>query len=74
MKNTLTINSVTDKVKELLKMIEINEEMELQEDISLFELPDNYKEELDNRLAKHLNGDSNSFSWQEVKKRAQSSK
>ena len=74
MKYTLTINSVTDKVKELLDLIRINEEMELQENVSLFELPQNYKEELDERLTKHLNGESKSFSWQEVKKRAQASK
>lgn len=74
MKYTLTINSINDKVKKLLELIQVNEDMELQEDVSMFELSDSYKAELDKRLLNHLNGDSKSYSWQEVKNRARSSK
>ena len=74
MRYTLTINNVTDKVKELLKLIQINEEMELIEDTSLYELSESYKAELDKRLAKHQNEESKSYTWQEVKERARTSK
>jgi putative addiction module component (TIGR02574 family) len=61
------------------KVIRINDENVLNEIQAILEeeetlLTDWQKEELDRRSLRHDRGESMSFSWEEVKKRARSSK
>ena len=58
MKYTLTINNLNTQVEELLKLIRNNEEMQLEEDLSIYEISDSYKTALDLRFEKHLKGES----------------
>ncbi len=74
MKYTLTINNLNTQVEELLKLIRNNEEMQLEEDLSIYEISDSYKTALDLRFEKHLKGESKNYSWQEVKERARAIK
>lgn len=72
MKYTLTIDDFDKHTLALLNLIKTTKNVHLEEENEGFALSDAQKAILDERKAKHLSGESQSFSWDEVKKRARS--
>ena len=74
MKYTLTIENPDKHTRALINLIKATENVNLQEEVEVFQLSKEHKAILDERKAKHLSGESKSYSWSEVKRRARASK
>jgi len=74
MKYTLTIKNLDKHTLALLNLIKATKNVGLKEQKEDFSLSDTQKEIIDQRIEKHNSGESKSFSWEEVKKKARSAK
>jgi putative addiction module component (TIGR02574 family) len=74
MKYTLNIDHQNAKAAALVNYLQTLDFIDLEEQNAGFELSQEQKEELDRRVARHQNGESESFTWEEVKAQARAAK
>jgi hypothetical protein len=74
MRYSLTINNVNKQVLALLNLLQETEGITLTEEVDNTALSSAQITELDLRRAKHIAGESKSYSWDEVKTRARAAK
>lgn len=73
-----TIIDIRKKIHEFIdqadeKMLRVFNELISSENYSEPNIPQSFYEELDKRRERHLNGESKSYSWEEVKNQARAS-